>query len=74
MPRVATFSGIVISMYAADHNPPHVHVYYAEHEALVSLDGVVLRGSVPTRQRELATAWIAHNRAALQQRWAALNP
>lgn len=32
MPRLSAFYGIVISMYFADHNPPHFHAIYAERE------------------------------------------
>jgi hypothetical protein len=35
-------------MYFADHNPPHFHAVYAEHEALVRIDnGTILRGDLP---------------------------
>lgn len=48
MPRVVEFAGILIAMYGADHNPPHVHVSYGEEEALVMIKtGEVLVGSLP---------------------------
>lgn len=75
MPRVATFSGIVIAMYPADHNPPHVHAYVAEHAVLLVIaTGDVLEGSLPGRQLRLAQAWVHENREALSARWAELNP
>ncbi len=37
MPRISEFFGIVISMYYNDHEPPHFHVSYAEHEAVVTI-------------------------------------
>ena len=37
MPRLSEFYGIVIYMYFADHNPPHFHAIYAEHEALIRI-------------------------------------
>lgn len=35
MPTVASFYGIVIRMFflGGEHNPPHFHAYYADHEA-----------------------------------------
>ena len=36
MPRLSEFYGIVIYMYFADHNPPHFHAIYAEHEAPIT--------------------------------------
>jgi len=38
-------------MYFGDHDPPHFHALYGEHEAIVSiLDGEVLQGSLPRKQ------------------------
>ena len=75
MPRVAEFAGIVISIYAAAHNPPHVHVYYAELESLVAIStGLVLVGNVPAKQLRAAQEWIAANGASLTEKWETLNP
>jgi hypothetical protein len=68
------FAGIIIAMYAADHNPPHVHVMQAEHEALVDIKtGVVLAGSVPVNKLRQALDWIHQNRQALLEKWEELN-
>lgn len=38
----------VIYMYFADHNPPHFHAIYAEHEALIQIDdGTAIGGELP---------------------------
>lgn len=35
-------------MYFADHNPPHFHAIYGEHEALIAIgDGSVVGGGLP---------------------------
>lgn len=48
MPLLSSFYGIAIKMYYNDHEPPHFHAIFAEHEVLVRLtDGVVLRGDLP---------------------------
>lgn len=36
MPELSRFFGIVITMYARDHPPPHFHARYNDREALVS--------------------------------------
>jgi hypothetical protein len=75
MPRVAEFSGLKINMYAADHNPPHVHVIYADDEALLAIDdGRIIAGDMPAKQLRAARAWLDANRVAVVARWAALNP
>ena len=55
MPEVSRFLGIVIGMFFNDHNPPHFHATYGEHEAAVSIrDGAVLWGSLPPCARARA--------------------
>jgi hypothetical protein len=39
VPRVSFFYGIVITMYFYDHQPPHFHAQYAEHHAVIAIDG-----------------------------------
>ena len=51
MPELSRFKGIVIKMLYRDygkHNCPHIHVYYGEYEASVSIDGQLLAGSLPS--------------------------
>ena len=40
MPQLATFYGIVIYMYhkPREHNPPHIHTSYAEHNATIIIE------------------------------------
>ena len=52
MPTISIFYGIVIQMFWRDHNPPHFHALYGEHEAVFDVrDLRVLRGSL------LAVPW-----------------
>ena len=54
MPRIRTFYGITIAMYFADHEPPHFHAIYAEHEALISVSTFqTIAGSLPRRALRL---------------------
>jgi hypothetical protein len=58
VPRLSEFYGIAIYMYFADHNPPHFHAIYAEHEALVRIDdGSMIRGSLPRTAARLVEQW-----------------
>ena len=50
MPQLATFYGIVIYMYhkPREHNPPHIHASYGEHNAtLIIENGNILEGNFP---------------------------
>lgn len=50
MPRLSYFYGIAVYIYWDDHNPPHYHATYGEHEAwIVIADGSVLQGSLTRR-------------------------
>ena len=48
MPELCRFYNIVIKMLYSDnsqHNKPHFHVYYAEFEASVGVEGELLAGA-----------------------------
>ena len=50
MPEISRFFGIIIAIYYNDHNPPHFHAKYGEHEALVEINnGKVIAGKLPQR-------------------------
>lgn len=71
MPRISAFYGIVIWMYYADHDPPHFHATYAEHDAIVEIaTGRVIRGGLPVHAQRLVATWTAEHQAALMGNWA----
>jgi len=65
-------------MYHDDHNPPHIHVEYQGHEALVAIDdGKILAGSLPNKAHKIVQEWTqAHQQELLDdwQRAVALQP
>lgn len=69
MPTLSMFFGIIIRMYVDDHNPPHIHAVYGDNEALYSLDGDVLEGSLPNKQHKLVSAWIEIHKDELFANW-----
>jgi hypothetical protein len=70
MPKIAEFAGIVVAMYFADHNPPHFHATYGEHEAALAIGaGAVLAGWLPAKQLKRVQAWAAENEALLRAKW-----
>ena len=57
-------------MYFADHGPPHFHVEYQGHVALVAIaDGVLLQVELPTRALALVRQWCSDHRGELEQNW-----
>jgi hypothetical protein len=70
MPTLSRFFGIVITMNWNDHQPPHFHARYAEHEAVIRLDTLeVETGSLPRRALALVLEWASLHRAELRQNW-----
>jgi hypothetical protein len=70
MPEICRFLGIVISMFYADHSPPHFHARYGEHRAIIDIESsTLLSGSLPPRPLGLVMEWAARHRAELRDDW-----
>ncbi len=70
MPRISAFYGIVIAMFWDDHEPPHFHAIYGEHDAQVLIaSGTVLGGSLPRRAERLVKEWTQLHRTELLDNW-----
>ncbi|KAF1023720.1 MAG: hypothetical protein GAK30_00383 [Paracidovorax wautersii] len=76
MPTIVRLSTCTITMYAADHLPPHFHVRLRDgREALVAIATLTpLSNKVPRRELAEALAWAQANQAALAAQWERLNP
>jgi len=73
MPEICRFYGIVIGMFFDDHSPPHFHVRYGEHEAVIRIhDLLVTEGQLPPRTLGLVIECAAKHRAALLRNWNAI--
>ncbi len=70
MPEISRFYGIVIKMFFDDQEPPHFHVEYAEHQAVVSIETVALiGGTLPPRALGLVAEWAALRQEELREAW-----
>jgi len=69
MPVLSTFYGIIIYIYAREHNPPHIHAKYQGQEIAIDLDGEVLEGKLPKKQLRLVQAWIELYRDEIYANW-----
>ncbi len=72
MPELSRFYNIVIKMLYNDngqHNKPHFHVYYAEYQASVGIDGELMAGSLPVKQMKLVQACAAIHEDELYAEW-----
>jgi hypothetical protein len=70
VPTIQDFGAYKITMYAEDHNPPHVHVVGPDFQAKVRItDAEVFAGAIPPRHRREALSWIAAHRGMLMEMW-----
>lgn len=76
MPIISQFYGILIYMYqelGGHHNKPHIHIKYNEYEMSMTIDGTVLSGRLPAKQKKLVDAWITIHEEELKATWYAYN-
>lgn len=76
MPTIMRFAACTVSMYAEDHNPPHVHIRGPDFEALVEIGGKsrIIGRTGKVRAITEATDWVTVNADMLLERWKELNP
>lgn len=73
MPIISQFYGIIIQMFFNEeqgkHHERHIHVRYNEQEAVYNLDGNLIEGSIPYKQKKLVEAWICIHKEELESLW-----
>ena len=70
MPTISVFLWYRDSNVWRDHNPPHFHALYGEHEAILDLrDLRVLCGRLPRRAMVLVLEWATDHRDELMEDW-----
>jgi hypothetical protein len=70
MPEISRFFGIIISIFYDEHNPPHFHARYGEHNVAVGIANLqVLEGFLPTRAIGLVMEWASVHKNELLQSW-----
>lgn len=70
VPILSVFFGIIIRMYHDDHPPPHFHVEYAGHRAVIEIaTGRRLHGRLPPRLARLVQEWRRQHVERLRRAW-----
>ncbi len=70
MPQISYFLGVVIRMFYRDHNPPHFHAFYGDHQALIDIQkNELLSGTLPPRVLGLVVEWTALHQKELMENW-----
>ena len=68
--------GILIYLYkeiGGHHNQPHIHIKYNEYEMSMTLDGKILEGNLPNKQKKIVEAWRVVHEDELKAAWYAYN-
>jgi hypothetical protein len=72
MPELSRFYGIIIYMFAKDHNPPHFHAKYGEYIGIIDIKtGELMEGELPRRALRLVQDWAELHRIELMANWEA---
>ena len=70
MPVISAFFGIIIRIYHSDHNPPHFHAQYGEHEVIIEIKtGRILNGKIPMRLQFFVELWRKENEVQILEAW-----
>ena len=72
MPTISMFFGIIVRMHCgeAEHNPPHIHVYYQDDRAVFNIRTFEnMAGSFPRKQTRLLEAWMELHQEELLADW-----
>ena len=70
MLEISRFLGIVIRMFASEHNPPHFHAIYNKFEAQFSIDPLeIIEGKLPPRIHGIVIEWASIHQKEILQNW-----
>jgi hypothetical protein len=70
MPELSRFYGIIIYMFAKDHNPPHFHAKYGEFMGIINIrTGELIEGELPRRALRLVQDWTELHKEELIVNW-----
>ena len=76
MPIISMFYGIIVYMFCernAQHKKPHIHAEYQGQEIVITLDGEVVAGEIPSKQLKMLLGWMAIHEDELQADWKLLS-
>lgn len=69
MPEISRFFGIIITMFAMDHNPPHFHVKYGDYAAIITIEDGIIKGELPRYAVKKVYEWLELHKAELEENW-----
>ena len=76
LPELSRFDGISVYMYSEPNSPhklPHIHAVYQGQEVVVSLDGNILEGDLPSKKPRTLLVWMDMRQKELEENWSLLS-
>ncbi|MDF2455410.1 MAG: hypothetical protein K0R51_1403 [Cytophagaceae bacterium] len=76
-PLLVEKEGVSITIYSREHLPPHIHAFYGDDEALITIrTGVLIAGELPGKKLRLVLDWLeeGNNRVWVEENFYELNP
>jgi hypothetical protein len=59
MGTIHVINNVKIYVYSGDHNPPHIHAFYAEYEVVIEImSGEIIKGFMPKSQLNEVSDWL----------------
>lgn len=71
MPEITRFYGIIIKIFfRGEHNPPHIHAVYGEHNGLFEISTMeMIEGDLSPKEIALVKKWGKLYQSELQKMW-----
>ena len=69
MAELCRFCGIIIAMFADDHNPPHFHIRYGDYDATITIDRGIVKGNMPKKELKMVFKWMESHTNELKENW-----
>lgn len=69
MPVIARFYGIVVFMNYREHELPHFHATYQDHQVSIDLQTGVVEGKMSKRALRMLFEWAERHETELQENW-----
>lgn len=69
MPEISRFYGVVVFMNYKDHNPPHFHARYQDHEVIVEIQTGIIQGRISKRALKMILEWFDQHKSELLENW-----
>lgn len=69
MGAIFAIQGILIYIYAFDHNPPHIHVRSGDGRFTITIKDRIIEGKTSSRVVKLVNEFIDHHESEIMEIW-----